>query len=263
MKIAVPSTESNLNGMVENKLGIATHVLVVETDDMSFEVLKGASHSSRPGAGIQTISLVVDMGVQVILVGFISPDIANVLAKEGIEIVTQISGSVARAVTDYIDSQSSNSKLKNDEPQAMQYTTKAQWIAAMKKGLRQFQSILPLLVGVILLLGLFQEFVSKQTLFSFFSGSAILDSFWGACMGSILTGNPINSYVIGKNLLDIGVGLSGVTALLLTWVSVGLIQLPVESKALGLRFALVRNIAGFIMAIIMSFVVVWFTGGRI
>ncbi len=98
---------------------------------------------------------------------------------------------------------------------------------------------------------------------TFFSGSAILDSFWGACIGSILTGNPINSYVIGKNLLDIGVGLSGVTALLLTWVSVGLIQLPVESKALGIRFALVRNIAGFIVAVIMSFVVVWFTGGRI
>ncbi len=82
-------------------------------------------------------------------------------------------------------------------------------------------------------------------------------------MGSILAGNPINSYVIGKNLLDIGIGLSGVTALLLTWVSVGLIQLPVESKALGIRFALVRNIAGFMVAIIMSFVIVWFTGGRI
>ena len=263
MKIAVPSTEPNLNGMVENKLGIAAHVLVIETDDMSFEVLNGSQRSSLPGAGVQTISLVMDMGVQVILVGFISPDIAKVLAEQGIEIVTQISGSVAKAVTNYMDSQSLNSKLKNDELPFRESTSKDQWIAAMKKGLRQFQSILPLLVGVILLLGLFQGFVSKQTLLSFFSGSAVLDSFWGACMGSVLTGNPVNSYVIGKNLLNIGVGLSGVTALMLTWVSVGLIQLPVESKALGKRFALVRNITGFIVAIIMSFVVVWFAGGSI
>jgi len=263
MKIAVPSTEPNLDGMVENKLGMASHVLVIETDDMSFEILKGSSRSFRSGAGVQIISLIVDMDVQVILVGFMSPDIANVLTKQGIETVTQISGSVAKAVTDYIDSQSSSSRLKNDKPQSRQSTSKDQWIAAMIMGLRQFKSILPLLVGVILLLGLFQGFVSKQTLLSFFSGSAILDSFWGACMGSIMTGNPINSYVIGKNFLDIGVGLSGVTALLLTWVSVGLIQLPVESKALGLRFALVRNIAGFTVAIIMSFVVVWFTGGHI
>ena len=263
MKIAVPSTEPNLDGMVENKLGMAAHVLVIETDDMSFEVLNGSSRSSRPGAGVQTISLVINMGVQVILVGFISPDIANVLAKQGIEIVTQISGSVAKAVTNYMDSKSSDSKLKNDGLPSRESTSKDQWIAAMKKGLRQFQSILPLLVGVILLLGLFQGFVSKQTLLSFFSGSAVLDSFWGACMGSVLTGNPVNSYVIGKNLLNIGVGLSGVTAMMLTWVSIGLIQLPVESKALGIRFALVRNITGFIVAIIMSFVVVWFAGGRI
>ena len=60
MKIAVPSTKPNLDGMVENKLGIAAHVLVIETNDMSFEVLNGASRSYRPGAGVQTISLVVD-----------------------------------------------------------------------------------------------------------------------------------------------------------------------------------------------------------
>ena len=46
MKIAVPSTKPNLDGMVENKLGIAAHVLVIETNDMSFEVLNGASRSS-------------------------------------------------------------------------------------------------------------------------------------------------------------------------------------------------------------------------
>ncbi len=263
MKIAVPSTEPNLDGMVEDKMGIAAYVLVIETDDMSFEVLNGPSSSSRPGAGVQAISLVIDMGVQVILVGFISPDIANVLAKQGIEIVTQISGSVAKAVTNYMDSQTLNSRIKNHESQSRESTSKELWIMAVKKGLRQFQSILPLLIGVILLLGLFQGFVSKQTLLSFFSGSAFFDSICGACMGSILAGNPVNSYVIGKNFLNIGVGLSGVTAMMLTWVSVGLIQLPVESKTMGIRFALVRNIAGFIVAVIMSCVLVWFTGGRI
>ncbi|MCP4719628.1 MAG: hypothetical protein GY860_09245 [Desulfobacteraceae bacterium] len=259
MKIAVPSTEPNLDGMVENKMGIAAHLLVIETDDMSFEVLDGPPRSSRSGAGVQAVSQVMDMGARVILVGYISPHIASVLAEQGIEIVTQISGSVVKAVTNYMGSQSSNSKHKNDEPKSRKPTSQDQWITAMGMGLRQFQSILPLLIGVVLLLGLFQGFVSKQTLLSLFSGSA-LDSFWGACLGSVMAGNPVNSYVIGKSLLSIGVGLSGVTALMLTWVNVGLIQLPVESKALGIRFALVRNIAGFVVAVIMSFVVVWFAG---
>ena len=263
MKIAIPSTEPNLDGMVENKLGIAAHLLVIETDDMSFKVLNGPPHSSGPGAGVQAVTLVMDMGAKVILVGYISPYIANVLAKQGIEVVTQVSGSVAKAVTNYMDLQSVNSKLENGEPQPEKSTSQDQWIAAMGMGLRQFQSLLPMLVGVILLLGLFQGFVSKQALLSLFSGSALHDSFWGACMGSILAGNPVNSYVIGKNLLNIGVGLSGVTALMLAWVNVGLIQLPVEAKALGLGFALVRNIAGFVVAVIMSFVVVWLAGGSL
>jgi predicted Fe-Mo cluster-binding NifX family protein len=261
MKIGIPSTEPNLDGMVENKLGIAAHLLVIETDDMSFEVLKGPSHSSGPGAGVQAISLVMDMGVQVILVGYISPYIANVLAKQGIEIINQVSGSVLEAVTSYTESKSLHPRPKKNEPDSGKSTSKNQWITAMGMGFRQFYSFLPMLIGVILLLGLFQGFVSQQAMVSFFPGTALQDSFWGAFLGSVLAGNPVNSYVIGKSLLNIGVGLSGVTALMLAWVNVGLIQMPAEAKALGIKFALIRNIAGFVVAVMMSFVVAWLAGG--
>lgn len=263
MKIGIPSTEPNLDGRVENKLGIAAHLIVIETNDMSFEVLKGPSHSSGPGAGVQAVSLVVDMGAEIILVGYISPYIADALAKQGIEVITHVSGSVLKAVMNYIASRASNTRIENKKTRSEKSTSQNQWGAAIGMGFRQLQSFLPMLVGVILLLGLFQGFVSQQTLLSLFSGSALWDSFWGACIGSVLAGNPVNSYVIGKSLLSIGVGLSGVTALMLAWVNVGLIQLPVEAKALGIRFALIRNIAGFVVAVIISFVVVWFAGGSI
>ncbi|MDX2510628.1 MAG: NifB/NifX family molybdenum-iron cluster-binding protein [Desulfobacterales bacterium] len=249
--------------MVESKLGVADYLIVIETNDMSFEVLKGSSQSSGPGAGVQAVSLVVGMGAQVILVGYISPYIANALAKQGIEVVTQVSGSVFKAVTNYIDSRSLAAKVENKELWPGKSMPQNQWAVAISMGLRQFYSFLPMLIGVVLLLGLFQGFVPQQTLLSLFSGSALQDSFWGACIGSSLAGNPVNSYVIGKSLFSIGVGLSGVTALMLAWVNVGLIQLPVESKALGIRFALIRNIAGFVVAVMMSFVVVWFAGGSV
>ncbi len=262
MKIGIPSTEPNLDGMVENKLGTAAHLLVIETDDMSFEVLKGPSHSSRSGAGVRAIAMIVEKGAQVILVGYISPYIADIWAKHGIEVVEQVAGSVIEAVTSYTDSRSLHPSPGKNEPDPGKPISKCQWITAMGMGLRQFYSFLPMLIGVILLLGLFQGFVSRQTLVSFFPGTALQDSFWGAFLGSILTGNPVNSYVIGKSLLNIGVGLSGVTALMLAWVNVGLIQLPAEAKALGIRFALIRNIAGFVVAVVISFVVAWFAGGN-
>lgn len=80
-------------------------------------------------------------------------------------------------------------------------------------------------------------------------------------MGSILAGNPVNSYVIGDSLLTAGVGLAGVLALLLTWVNVALIQLPLEAAALGWRFAIVRNFSGIVMAVITSSLVfLWGVG---
>ncbi len=258
MKIAIPSTTPDLSGKVEQKLGTAAYLLLVETKDMSFTAIDGPPRSSGPGAGIQAMSLVVGLGAEAILVGHIAPHIASVLEKKGIDIVMRVSGSVAEAVADYMQVRLSGSGQK---PQNVQPETQGEWAGALAKGLRQFYSLVPLLVGVILLLGLFQGFVSTKTLLALFSGSALQDSFLGAAIGSVLAGNPINSYVIGKSLLSVGVGLSGVAALMLAWVNVGLIQIPAESAALGLRFALVRNLAGFALAILMALIVSVCAGG--
>ena len=268
MKIAIASTRLDLQGMVEGRLGTAAYLLVVETKDMSFEAMEGAPQSSGPGAGVMAVSLVVNKGAQVILVGHIAPHIAGALSKQGIDVVTDISGPVHEALDEYIALRSVNSgssvngdsseQQERSDPPA--FTEKELWTEALKKGAHQFASLLPRLVGVILLLGLFRGFVSEQMLLSLFPGSSFFDAVWGAVLGSVLAGNPVNSYVIGKGLLNAGIGLAAVTALMLAWVNVGFIQLPAESAALGKRFALVRNLAGFVMAVIMSFLVVLWQG---
>ena len=50
-------------------------------------------------------------------------------------------------------------------------------------------------------------------------------------------------------------GLSGVLALMMAWVTVGLVQLPMEVEALGMRFGVVRNLTGFVVAVLFSYVV--------
>jgi predicted Fe-Mo cluster-binding NifX family protein len=261
MKIAVPSTKPDLSGMVEQKLGSAAYLLVIETDDMSFTVLDGPSKSSGPGAGVQAVSLVVSMGAQAVLVGYISSGIINALKKQGVVVSTDVSGSVEEAVTSFL--RSSSLESKQEQEKIVQSLGQGEWSEAFAKGLRQFYSLLPRLIGVILLLGLFRGFVSEQALLSLFSGSELYNSLLGAGLGSVLAGNPINSYVIGKSLLSSGVGLVGAVALMLAWVNVGVIQLPIETAALGLRFAVVRNLAGFFVAVIMAFVVVFWVGGII
>jgi len=77
----------------------------------------------------------------------------------------------------------------------------------------------------VLLIGLLNTFVSRNFLAALFSGNPVLDTLLGAFFGSILAGNAINSYIIGGELLEYGVSLFTVTALIITWVTVGLVQL--------------------------------------
>jgi len=128
-------------------------------------------------------------------------------------------------------------------------TSKGTLREAFKKSGHQIMVMLPVLVGVVLLVGLFKTAVSKATISSVFSGRSLGDAFWGALFGSILAGNPINSYVMGRGLLDVGVSLAGAAAFIFTWASVGLVQLPAEISALGSKFAFVRAAVAFLLSI--------------
>jgi uncharacterized membrane protein YraQ (UPF0718 family) len=133
-------------------------------------------------------------------------------------------------------------------------------VKAVRKARRQMTAMLPVLAGVILLVGLFQTFVSRAWVSAVFTQHPLSDAFFGAVFGSMLAGNPVNSYVIGRGFLDAGVGFAGVAAFILTWVTVGLIQLPAEVAALGLRFSLTRAVVAFALSIPLACVTSWLLG---
>ena len=261
MKIAVPGSAPRLDGRVEHKMGTAPHLLVVDTDDMSFDVLAGVPDSSGPGAGVRAVSLVLGLGAEVVLVGYMAPPIAEVLEKQGVKVVTGVSGTVEEAVEGYLSSLGDPGE-RDRAGVRESVMEKEKWLSALGRGKKQFQSFLPRLAGVILLLGLFRGFVPEEKLLSLFSGSIFRDTLWGAGLGSILVGNPANSYIIGNSLQEAGVGLAGAAALMLAWVNVGIIQIPAEADALGLRFALIRNATAFVMVILMALALVLLTGGK-
>ncbi len=125
-------------------------------------------------------------------------------------------------------------------------------VISFRKALTSFSKALPMLIGVVLLLGLFRTFVSKETISSVFTGDVMSDTLIGALIGSVSAGNPILSYIIGGELLNEHVSLFAVTSFIVAWVTVGMVQLPAEAAILGKRFAIVRNILSFILAILVS-----------
>jgi len=129
-----------------------------------------------------------------------------------------------------------------------------------RKALKGLWNAFPMILGTILLISLISVVVPKSFYVSVFSKNSFLDSIIGSLIGSISAGNPITSYIFGGEMLGQGVGLIAVTAFLVSWVTVGVIQLPAESTILGKRFAILRNVTAFIFSIAVAIITVLILG---
>ncbi len=127
---------------------------------------------------------------------------------------------------------------------------------SMSKAAKSLWKAFPMILGTILLISLISIIIPKSFYTSVFSKNVFLDSLIGGLIGSISAGTPITSYIFGGELLNQGVSLVAVTAFLVAWVTVGIIQIPAESTLLGKRFTFIRNITAFILAIIVAIITV-------
>jgi len=132
-------------------------------------------------------------------------------------------------------------------------------LTASKKALRGLSKMIPIIAGVVLLIGIIKTVTPTSTYTGLFQQHLFLDSLIGASLGSFLTGNAATSYIIGGELMDKGIDLLPVTAFLVSWVTVGLVQLPAET-VLGKRFAIIRNVTSFVLAIVVAAITTFILG---
>ncbi|HEX32830.1 MAG TPA: hypothetical protein ENG01_00260 [Candidatus Aenigmarchaeota archaeon] len=123
---------------------------------------------------------------------------------------------------------------------------------AIIKAARSLWNSLPILVGVVMLIALVPSHIHYV-----FTDSTWINVILGDVFGSISAGNPLTSYVIGGELLKQGISLYAVTAFLVAWVTVGIIQLPAESILLSKKFAVLRNVLSFIFAMVVAIITVY------
>ncbi len=132
----------------------------------------------------------------------------------------------------------------------------SRFIEANKKALKSLWNSFPIIVGAVLLVAFATSFVPHKIYSTLFMGNYFVDPFIGGLLGSILAGNPITSYILGGEFLKQGISLVAVTAFIVAWVTVGVIQLPAEGILLGKKFAITRNIVSFIFSIIVAIITV-------
>jgi len=128
-------------------------------------------------------------------------------------------------------------------------------INCFKKTAHSLAKMFPLIMGTIMLVSLFNVLVPRSFYSYLFTDNGFWDPLIGALAGSFSAGTPVVSYIISGELQKNGVGLAAITAFLLAWVTVGLLQMPVEGAVLGKRFTVVRNLSSFVSAIIIAIII--------
>ena len=257
MRIAVSSEGTDLNAPIGHRFGISPYFIITDLETGEIEVVRNPGSSGKGGAGVEAVLLAISKDVRAVFTGYCSPTARMHLESNGIEVTTGLSGTVGAVLESYRKGEIRKTAESTGERISQRSVVEGGvFLNALTRSGNQFAAMLPILVGVVLLMGLFNAFVPKEILASLFSDNAVLDTLWGACFGSILAGNPVNSYVIGGELLKQGVSLFAVTALIITWVTVGLVQLPAEMAALGRRFAILRNAICFILSVPIALVTV-------
>lgn len=115
MKIAVSSTGKDLQSEIDPHLGRCAFFIVIETENMGFEVFDNENIALSGGAGIQAAKFLSSKNVGAVLTGSCGPNAMKTLSAAGIQVFTGLTGSVADAVEKYkqgILSPSTNAEVK-------------------------------------------------------------------------------------------------------------------------------------------------------
>jgi len=99
MKIAVTSKGQDLQSDIDPRFGRAAYIIVVDTESLEFEAIDNSTNANAfKGAGIQAATMMSDKGVNALLTGFCGPNAFKVLKAAGINVSSDLEGTVNEAV---------------------------------------------------------------------------------------------------------------------------------------------------------------------
>ncbi len=101
MKLAASATGKELDSQIDPRFGRSTYFIIIETDDMSFEVFENENIGMNTGAGISSANFIVSKEIKALLTGNCGPKAMQVFSAAGIDVFTGQTGTVKDAVENY------------------------------------------------------------------------------------------------------------------------------------------------------------------
>lgn len=101
MKVAISATGTDLTAQVDPRFGRSQHFIIFDPETSLHEAVDNASAAAGGGAGIATAQMIVDKGVRAVLTGDCGPNAYQVLSAAGVQVITNVSGTIREAMEAY------------------------------------------------------------------------------------------------------------------------------------------------------------------
>ena len=128
-------------------------------------------------------------------------------------------------------------------------------LQSLRLSWKSLLKLLPLLIAIFGLVGLFQEFIPPEIVARLLGkSSGLISLIISTFAGAISIGPPLAAYPLAETLLKAGAWPPAIAAFIFSWISIGVITLPFEAATFGVRFALLRNGISFIAAMLCGLI---------
>jgi predicted Fe-Mo cluster-binding NifX family protein len=101
MKVAISATRPSLEAPVDSRFGKSRYLIFLDSETMEFEAVENPNLMSLTDSGGQMARLVANEGAQLLLTGQCGPQAREVLSKAGIQVFTEVKGTVEEAAEKY------------------------------------------------------------------------------------------------------------------------------------------------------------------
>lgn len=99
MKIAIPSNDKTLEGMVNNQFGRSPYFIIFDTESSTFEAIDNSAVSLQGGAGIKAAQSIVDSGAKALITSHCGQNAADVLKAGGVKIMKAVPTTIMNLIT--------------------------------------------------------------------------------------------------------------------------------------------------------------------
>lgn len=127
---------------------------------------------------------------------------------------------------------------------------------ALIKAWKSFENILPLLLGIIFIVGILIAVLNAQVISKLIgSNSGFIGVAISSTVGAITLIPGFIAFPTAALLLENGAGYMQIAAFISSLMMVGIVTLPMEFKYFGKKISIVRNILAFLFSFLVAFAI--------